>query len=231
MTNGTCSQFNREGVLCGQCKKGYEPPVYFFSLKCVPCRNVSLWTTASLYVLTAYGPLTVFLAVIVFFTLSVNSAPLRGYILVCQLITFNDVIRTVVAFVEIDHIHIPQVKLLISVYGIWNLDFFRSVYKPFCLHPSLTTLQVMSLDYIIAAYPLVLIIGMYVLVDLYSRNYRPVVVVGRVFHHCCIRFRHQLNIRTSLVDASYINFSPLKILQGREFLSHPLPSHQMLLGI
>ena len=217
VTNGTCSQFNRDGVLCGRCREGYGPPVYSFSLKCVPCRNVSLWTTASLYVLTAYGPLTVFLAVIVFFTLSVNSAPLRGYILVCQLITSNIPMHLLVTLAErvplAPNIFLP-LRVLTSLYSLWNLDFFRSVYKPFCLHPSLTTLQVISLDYIIAAYPLVLIIGMYVLVDLYSRNYRPVVVVGRVFHHCCIRFRHQLNIRTSLVDAfgTFFSLSYVKFL-------------------
>ena len=72
----------------------------------------------------------------------------------------------------------------------------------------------MSLDYIIAAYPLVLIIGTYVLVDLYSRNYRPVVIVGRVFHHCCIRFRHRLDIRTPLVDAfgTFFSLSYVKFL-------------------
>ena len=44
-------------------------PAYSFSLKCVPCTNESLWTTVPLYILVAYGPLTVFLAVIVTFTL------------------------------------------------------------------------------------------------------------------------------------------------------------------
>ena len=216
VTNGTCSQFNREGVLCGQCREGYGPPVYSFSLKCVPCRNVSLWTTASFYVLMAYGPLTVFLVVIVFFTLGVNSAPLRGFILVCQLLSSNISLFLIVTFIDIYHLNTvnPFVRIFHSVYGLWNLDFFRLVYKPFCLHPSLTTLQVMSLDYIIAAYPLVLIIGTYVLVDLYSRNYRPVVIVGRVFHHCCIRFRHQLDIRTSLVDAfgTFFSLSYVKFL-------------------
>ena len=86
-------------------------------------------------------------------------------------------------------------------------DFFRTVYSPFCLHPNLTTLQVLSLDYFIAAYPLVAILLLYVLVDLYSRNYRPVVVMWRPFHYCCIRFRHQLNIKTSLVDAFGTFFS------------------------
>ena len=219
VTGQTCSQFNREGVLCGQCREGYGPPVYSFSLKCVPCRNVSLWTTASFYVLMAYGPLTVFLVVIVFFTLSVNSAPLRGLILVCQLLSSNIPMYLLVSLAKFDlpnfnHYIFVYFEIIASVYGIWNLDFFRLVYKPFCLHPSLTTLQVMSLDYIIAAYPLVLIIGTYVLVDLYSRNYRPVVIVGRVFHHCCIRFRHQLDIRTSLVDAfgTFFSLSYIKFL-------------------
>ena len=71
----------------------------------------------------------------------------------------------------------------------------------------------MSLDYIIAAYPLVLIVAMYLLVQMYSRNCRPVVVVLKPFHYCFTRFRHQVNIRTSLVDAfgtfftlSYVKF-------------------------
>ena len=28
-------------------------------------------------------------------------------------------------------------KLLIAVYSMWNLDFFRSLYKPFCIHPDI----------------------------------------------------------------------------------------------
>ena len=211
-----CSLFNREGILCGQCKEGYGSPVYSFSLKCVPCSNVSLWTTIPLYILVAYGPLTVFLVVIVVFTVSVNSAPLHGWILVCQLMSSSMVMRILISTEEI-HSNSglsPHVQIFGSVYGVWNLDFFRAVYKPFCLHHSLTTLQVMSLDYIIAAYPLVMILAMYVMVDLYSRNCRPVVIVGRLFHHCCIRFRHRLNVRTSLIDTfgTFFSLSYIKFL-------------------
>ena len=210
-----CSLFNREGILCGQCKEGYGSPVYSFSLKCVPCSNV-LWTTIPLYILVAYGPLTVFLVVIVVFTVSVNSAPLHGWILVCQIMSSSMVMRTLISTDEIhknSHLS-PYVQIFGSVFGMWNLDFFRSVYKPFCLHHSLTTLQVLSLDYIIAAYPLVMILAMYVMVDLYSRNCRPVVIVGRLFHHCCIRFRHRLNVRTSLIDAfgTFFSLSYIKFL-------------------
>ena len=213
--NAICTQFNRKGILCGQCKDGYGPAAYSFSLECVKCGNSTHWTRVPLYVLVAYGPLTVFLAIIVVFTVSVNSAPLHGWILVCQLLSTNTLMRIISS---LDHMLINKslktnIRLLQSIYGMWNLDFFRSIYTPFCLHPNLTTLQVMSLDYIIATYPLVLIIVMYLLVDMYSRNYRPVVIMLRPIHYCFTRFRHQLNIRTSLVDAfgtfftlSYVKF-------------------------
>ena len=86
--------------------------------------------------------------------------------------------------------------------------------KPFCLHPSLTTLQVMSLDYLIAVYPLAVILLVYAMVHLYSHNYRPFVYVGRLFHYCCIHFRHRLDIRTSLVDAfgTFFSLSFIKFL-------------------
>ena len=88
----------------------------------------------------------------------------------------------------------PFIDLFGTVYGVWNLDFFRSLYKPFCIHPSLTMLQVMALDYIIAAYPLVLIFMMYAMVEMYDRNYRPLVLMGRLFHHCFVRFRNKLDM-------------------------------------
>ena len=214
--NGICSKLNREGILCGQCREGYGVPAYSFSLKCVHCGNESLWTTIPRYVLVAYGPLTLFLAMIVVFTVSVNSAPLRGWILVCQILSSNFLMYYVVLDDEFNSKYVPLVptKIFASVYGVWNLDFFRFTYTPFCLHPSLTTLQVMSLDYIIAAYPLVLIVVMYVLVELYSRNFRPMVLLGRLFHHCCVCFRHRLDIRTSLIDAfgTFFSLSFVKFL-------------------
>ena len=211
-----CSNVNRKGVLCGQCREGYGVPAYSFTLKCVTCGHESLWTNISRYILMAYGPLTVFLAVIVVFTVSVNSAPLRGYILVCQLMTSNIFMYSVELNREINSVNHPPryVFIFASVYEVWNLDFFRFIYKPFCLHLNLTTLQVMSLDYIIAAYPLVLIFVMYVMVELYSSNFRPMVLLGRLLHHCCVRFRNHLNIRTSLIDAfgTFFSLSFVKFL-------------------
>ena len=94
-----------------------------------------------------------------------------------------------------------SVNTLSSLHGIWNLDFFRLVYKPFCLHPSMTTLQVLALDYAIAVFPLALIVATYSLVELHNRNCRVIVWLWRPFHAWCVRIRRLQNIRTSLIDA------------------------------
>ena len=211
--NGTfCSAYKRIGTLCGACKSGHGPPVYAFSLQCVECHT--FWKHLFLYIVIAYGPLTLFLATIVFFTVSVNSAPLHGWIFVCQICSSSLYMRLVTRMGELKYLPKPLYQVFGTFYGIWNLDFFRSVYDPFCLHPSLTTLQVISLDYVIAAYPLVTILVMYVLVHLYSQEYRPVVILWKPFHYCCTRFRHQLNIKTSLIDAfgTFFSLSYVKFL-------------------
>ena len=89
------------------------------------------------------------------------------------------------------------------------------VYFPFCLHPSASTLQILSLDYIVAAYPLLLITLTYVLVTLHYNNCKVVVWLWKPFHVCYIHFQLQWNIRNSLVDA----FATFLLLSYVKFLS------------
>ena len=212
--NGVCANFNREGLLCGQCIANYSPPVYSFTLRCVECQNTTLWKRILLYITVAYGPLTVFLLLIIVFTISVNTAPLHGWIFVCQVIAASNHMRVTTTMAENNFIPNYSYKTFGTVYGIWNLDFFRSLYSPFCLHSSLNTLQVMSLDYVIAAYPIAIIVLMYILVDLHSHDCRLIVVMWKPFRYCFARFRHNLNIRTSLVDAfgTFFTLSYVKML-------------------
>ena len=64
---------------------------------------------------------------------------------------------------------IITLKILATAFGIWNLDFFRMLYKPYCLHPNLSIIQVMCLDYAVAMYPLLLIASTYMFFELYER--------------------------------------------------------------
>ena len=97
------------------------------------------------------------------------------------------------------------------MYGIWNLDFFRTLIPPICL--PLTTIQVIALDYLVAVYPLLLLVCVYGLVRAHDRGCRLVVRMWRPFLWCSARIRQQWNARHSIIDAfatfillSYVKF-------------------------
>ena len=70
-----CGPYNREGLLCGICAKGYGPAVYSYDLKCAKC---SVGKVVSLFLLLEFVPGALFLVI---FQLSVTSGPLLGYVL------------------------------------------------------------------------------------------------------------------------------------------------------
>ena len=197
-----CAPYNRRGTLCGECISGHGPAPYSFSLRCINCPKKGFWSRLFYYLLIAYGPLTLFMVIIVVFTISSNSAPMHGFIFVCQILSCSNYMRILTRMDELRHIDPYSYKVLGTAYGIWNLDFFRTVYEPFCLHESLTTLHVIALDLVIAAYPLVTIFVLYVVVNHKHRRLIPFQI-----HRGFLRFRQQLDIRTSLIDAFGTFFS------------------------
>ena len=157
----------------------------------------------------AYIPLFVFVALLIAFRISVNSAPLLGYILVAQTCTFPFQVRLAVGMIEAGHTETYQtvgLHILISNYAIWNLDFFRTVIPSFCLGPHWKFAEIACLDYIIAAYPCVLILLTYATIELYSRGYR-LVCWWRPFHWFLSRLKNEMNIKIPLVGAFGTFFS------------------------
>ena len=217
LNESMCSRYKRQGQLCGSCIAGFAPPVYSYSLSCVNC-TTSNWAK---YTAVSLLPVTGFFFIAITFRLSATSPKLRGYILCIQitLTPFN------MRLLESNVHHRLVNKVLTSIYGIWNLDFLRLVYTPFCLQPHTNTLQVLALDYIIAVYPLLLIALSYLLVLLYDHNVRLIVCLWKPFVPLFIRFRREWNIRNSLVDAfaTFFLLSYVKILSVSMDLLMPVP--------
>ena len=212
-----CSKYKRQGQLCGSCMPGYAPPAYSYSLSCVKC-NDSHWVK---YTVVSLLPLTLFYIVIITMRVSVTSPKLNGLIIFFQLIFSASNLR-------LYHSETYQYQtMLITLIGILNLDFFRIVYTPFCLHPGSDNLEMLSLDYIIAVYPLLLILLSYSLVLLYDKNVRFIVCLWKPFVPFFIRFRRQWNIRHSLVDAfaTFLLLSYVKILSVSVDLLTPVILH------
>ena len=161
--------FHRDGQLCRACEDGYALPVYSYSLACVECSNYSKnWIK---YILVAFLPLTLFFWVAIVFRLSATSGLLNDLVFVAQIMTVPAQSRILTTLLSASHKSVILVflaKLLLSLYSCWNLDFFHTVYTPFCLHPKLTTTQAFAMDYLIAVYPLALLGLVYLLVELHD---------------------------------------------------------------
>ena len=211
-----CSPLNRYSQLCSQCKPSYAPPVYSYSMDCVKC-NHSRYNWLK-YIVVAFVPVTVFYLVIVTFQITVTSAPVNALVLSSQIITSSFYARqfftTYVQYSErIDSAYFTQITFE-TIVSIWNLDFFRATYTPFCLTPSTNILHILSLDYIIAAYPLVLILLTYILVKLHNRGNAIVTYAWMPFNHCFFRLRRYFGVNTSLVNvfATFLLVSYIKFL-------------------
>ena len=223
LNNATCGIYNRSGQMCSKCIPHHGVSVYSYGSYCVECKEYrNNW---AYYLLMAYLPITLLYMVTLCFRFNITRSSLYSYMLVSQLLTT----RHMASFLDLRIIRAPNTalpyKIGFAVHGIWNLDFGRSLYKPFCLHPSLYTHQVIALDYLIALYPLLLILLTYLLVKLHH-TYRLAVLISKPLYWCVRRFQKEWNIKASLIDvfATFILLSNVKLLNvSFDLISVPVP--------
>ena len=203
LNNKTCRPLNRTGVLCGRCLPDHYPLAYSFRLTCIPCPHIC-WNWFR-YIMAAYFPLTLFYFVIIFFKVNTTSGHLYAVVYYSQFISMPYIVRMLFVgiFKEFKYSYHLVANAFASFYGIWNLDFFIPFYSDFCL--GIGILPTLALDYLIAVYPLLLMIITYLLIVLYDKNYRVVTIMWRPFQFLFSLFKSNLDIRTSLID-SYATF-------------------------
>ena len=200
LDNQTCRPFKRTGRLCGKCLPGYSPLAYSYNMTCVECPNGSKnWWK---FILVAFGPLTIFYFLILFFHINAISSSLHAVLIYSLTVASSTHIRITLFALErhfINPTFITTAKILVTLYGVWNLDFFRAFLPNICLN--LGTLPTLALDCVVAIYPLVLIIITYFLIDLYDRNFRPLIWIWKPFRKVFMVFKRKWNCKTSLIDA------------------------------
>lgn len=225
LDNGCAHGYNRRAEMCGKCMEGTGHPLYSYSLKCVACSND---TTAILqYAAAAFLPLTVFYVGMVTFRVSATAEKLSGYILMSQIFTTPAQLRYI-ASLSANKPGTVAIRLGLAVHAVWNLDFFRGMYAPFCYSDAASAMLVSSLEYLIALYPLGLILLTYCLVNLHDRC-RLVARVWRPAHDVFNRIRHRCNVRKSLVDVftTFLLLSYIKILNASFDILLPTTLHDL----
>ena len=197
-----CGPLNRESTLCGKCKDGYGIALYSYTLECIKCWGHGYgWV---LYYLLELFPITVMYFLVVIFHIRATSSPLSALVFMSQIVVYT--IRLNVPlhmFIENKVTGFPYVALqiLLVLCGIWSLDFFRSVIPPFCVSSNIKTVHALTMEYIVAFYPIFLILITFLCIKLHDNNFRPVVWLWKPFHKHFVHFRRKWDSKASIINA------------------------------
>ena len=217
LTNMSCSAWKRKGTLCSQCRQGYGVPQYSYYLECVECKDFRV-TELFKFLAVSFLPLTVMCILVTLFHLNTLRPPWSVFVLMAQILSAPPILQGEFEFLRLSILKqtkaIEVEDILVStLYGPWNLDFFRALYDSICISPHITNLQSAAIDGSIGLYPLVLLCVLYSVVKLHDRGSRVFVMLWKPFHILLSRFRQKLNLKSSLIDtfATFILLSYIKI--------------------
>ena len=212
-----CSGLNRTGLLCSQCQQGLGPAVLSYKWQCVECFDKQYgWLV---YISATLFPATILCLLVMVFQLHVTSAEMNAFVFLCQYITCASTLLSPYTYTYVySSSRLTAIQFfefaLLTFYGFWNLDFFQYFIPLFCISSDMITLYMLALEYIVAVYPLLLTLVVYVCIEMYDSGVRVVVCVWRPFHVCFARFRRRWNPKGSVINtfATFLLLSYSKLL-------------------
>ena len=212
LNNYMCTPMNRKGLVCSECIDGFGPSLTSLGYECADCTNA--WYGIPLFLFLEFVPITIFYLIILIFRINLTSAPMTSFVLFCQLSVYT-VNNSEAETRSIMQISSPagywSLAYVTSIYGIWNLDFFRYIIPSFCISTRLRIIHVVALGYISAFYILFLIGITYVCIKLYSHEYKPFVWVWtKAKKYSLVKF----NTKNTIVDvfATFLLLSYTKLM-------------------
>ena len=168
LNNVTRSVHNRNGVQCRHCIDSHGPAVFSDGITCADCsQHRHLWILNLLLQLTM---VTIFYIIVVVFQINGTSSPFNVFITYSQVVAYT--LYSVTGYYS-KIIYSTSQKTFIpisTIFGIFSLDFFRFVIPPLCVSTTLKSIHVLLFDYIIAVFPIVLTVLIYVIIELHDRN-------------------------------------------------------------
>ena len=188
-----CGPMNRKGRICSECIDGFAPSVTSVGYICSNCTGA--WYGIPLYLLPEFVPITLFYILVLVCQISVTSSPLTYCIFYSQLVVYAFADCPIMEFYKSNK-EMTLVKILLTLHGIWNLDFFHYILPPFCVSPNLKFIHVLLLKYISALYPVLLIALTWLVIEMHSHNFKPVVWLWDKIN--CRKINNQSN--TTIID-------------------------------
>ena len=217
LNHAICGAFNRDGLLCGKCADGYSPGLatFIYDHKCVKCKPENAANGWAIFFTVQLLPVTVLFLIVVIFQISATIPAMNAFVFICQYITLPEYIGFITSSVNLIDSRAAKFEyVVLSVYGIWNLDLFRPLIPNLCLNDQISTLEALALEYTAAGFLIFLTVVTYAGIELHARGYRVILWLWRPFHRCFTQFKRSWNLKRSIIDAfaTFILLSYNKVL-------------------
>ena len=218
LNHAVCHHDHRVGRLCGECEPGYSPSPLTYDHDCTLCNKtlVGHWIAFLVY---QFVPVTIFFFMVLVCRLQVISGPLTAYIFFAQVYSCPKNVR----MIEIlgrqasgisKRTFLNFEEALVTLYGVWNLDFARPYLGDLCLGKSITTVETVAMEYIMPFYLILLTVFIFIVVELHGHGFKPIVILWRPLAVCLSKFRKEWKITDSLIHtmATFLLLSYTKLV-------------------
>ena len=209
-----CGQLRREtgALFCGKCSNGTGPSIHSFGRECTECSGMS----TLYYFILLYVPTTIIFLAILLFRCNLASPPMAHYIMYCNILALalrNHGHKIMVPSANAYMMKI--IRLLLTVDSIWVLDPLYFISPPLCISDNIHETYFPVLDTIAAAYPFILLLLTYSIIELHSRDSKAIVFIHNQLNTMFRKLFVSWHSEKSLIQA----FATLFLLSFMKFLA------------
>ena len=204
-----CGNVSRTGILCGKCIKNHSVAMNSPEYSCQDCKHHRFG--ALLFIVYYIIPVTILFYLIMTFNIRVTSGLFGAFLFFAQIIgseinlAFGYRINAATRGKEFNY---P--KFIISLYNIFNLDFFQYDTFSYCLLKNAGAVDILAVKLLASLYPLGLV-AIYSLVRAYCGSR----CLHRRLHHCrCLCHCRFVNraVTSGLSAFSVLCFARINVL-------------------
>lgn len=168
LNHRTCGGYHRQDHHCQKCVDGYGPAVFYDGVTCADCsKHRHLWILNLLFQLTCVA---ITYLVVILLQIKGTSCPLNITITYSQLSVNILMISSRLHNKLVCRFGQKFAVMVLTIFGVLNLDFFHFLIPPLCINPSARPIDVLLLDYVIAISPFIFTVFCYLCVVLHDRN-------------------------------------------------------------
>lgn len=219
----TCSPYNRKGIVCSECKAGYGPSVFTNNLECFKCSG--LYHGWALYFFFELFPITVLFIIMSLLHIRLTSSGFN-----CLLFNMQMIVAILSYGAHIGVFPFGSTsgilhKIILTMYGIFNLDFLRQVIPPFCVSENINGLHSIAMQYLAVLYLLVLTLSVFVVREMHYRGCGVTMWLWKNLFIRLIRVKQNWTFRMTLADslATFLLLSYTRLMLISFNLLYPVP--------